>query len=88
MRLYDRLYGDNKVETDDTNISDVDRIVEILKNEGPKPAKELQAFTKYKSRSQFLAEVINPLIEAGVIFRDGNAKSPTALIKIKNKGKL
>ena len=80
--LYDSLYGENKVETDNANISDVDRIVEILKNEGPKSVKELQSFTKYKSRSQFLAEVINPLIETGAIFRDGNAKSSTALIKI------
>ena len=84
LRLYDRIYGENEVETDDANISDSDRIVEILKNEGPKSVKELQAFTKYKSRSQFLAEVINPLIETDVIFRDGNAKSPTALIKKKN----
>ncbi len=83
LRLYDRIYEENEVETDDAIISYGDRIVEILKNEGPKSVKELQAFTKYKSRSQFLAEVINPLIETDVIFRDGNAKSPTALIKKK-----
>ena len=35
------------------------------------------------SRSQFLNEVINPLMEAGDIYRDGKPKSPTSLIKIK-----
>ena len=44
-------------------------IVEILKKEGPKLVKDLQARTKYKSRSQFLAEVIKPLIEANIIQR-------------------
>ena len=45
--------------------------------------KDLQASTKYKSRSQFLTEVLNPLMDAGIIYRDGNPKSPTALIRIK-----
>ena len=47
--------------------------------------KELQIVTSYKSRSQFLVEVINPLIDEGVIYRDGNVKSPKSLIKLKNK---
>lgn len=64
-------------------MSDAEKIIELLKAEGAKPVKELQAVTNYKSRSQFLAEVINPLIEADIIYRDGNVKSPTALIKIK-----
>lgn len=84
LRLYDRLYGESEVEIDEVNMSNFDRITAILKNEGPKSVKELQTFTKYKSRSQFLAEVINPLIESGIIFKDGNSKSPTALIKIKS----
>jgi len=58
-------------------------IVEIIKKEGPKLAKDLQARTKYNSRSKFLAEVLKPLMDADIIYRDGNLKSPTALIKIK-----
>jgi ATP-dependent DNA helicase RecG len=51
--------------------------------EGPKPIKELQLSLNYRSRSQFLNEVINPLMKSGEIYRDGKPKSPTALIKIK-----
>ena len=39
--------------------------------------------SNYRSRSQFLNEVINPLMKSGEIYRDGKPKSPTALIKIK-----
>ena len=46
--------------------------------------KELQEITNYKSRSQFLKDIINPLMEEGVIYRDGNVKSPKALIRLKN----
>ena len=66
-------------------LSDRQKILEILRTEGSKHVKELQIVTSYKSRSQFLVEVINPLIEEGVIYRDGNAKSPKSLIKLKNK---
>ena len=45
----------------------------------------LQAITNYKSRSQFLAEIINPLIQEEKIYRDGSDKSPKALIKLKRK---
>lgn len=83
LRLFDRIYKEDSKEIDDINMSDSEKIIELLKAEGAKPVKELQAVTNYKSRSQFLAEVINPLIEADVIYRDGNVKSPTALIKIK-----
>ena len=44
--------------------------------------KELQEATDYRSRSQFLKEVINPLIAAGTIYRDGKAKSPAVRIKL------
>ena len=79
LRLFDVLY-ENK--TDDEEIDNKEKILELLK-EGPKQIKELQAATKYKSRSQFLARVINPMISAGIIYRDGSAKSPTSLIKLK-----
>lgn len=81
--LYDKLYEEQSTKVNDTDMSDAERIVELLKSEGPKPVKELQKYTSYKSRSQFLTEIINPLIEADVIYRDGNAKSPKSVIKSK-----
>lgn len=81
--LYDKLYEKHSTKINDTDMSDAERIVELLKTEGPKPVKELQKYTSYKSRSQFLTEIINPLIEADVIYRDGNAKSPKSVIKSK-----
>ena len=84
LRLYDRLYEESEMEVDDELFTDPkELIVEILKKEGPKLVKDLQARTKYKSRSQFLTEVLKPLMEADIIYRDGNQKSPTALIRIK-----
>lgn len=83
LRLFDRLYEENVREIDNEEKSDTEKVIELLKMEGPKPAKELQSVTHYKSRSRFLAEVINPLIDSNIIYRDGNAKSPTARIKLK-----
>ena len=81
--LYDRLYSEEESVVADADVTDKEKIVQVLKSDGPKSVKELQSYTKYSSRSQFLIEVINPLIESDVIFRDGKPKSPTALIKIK-----
>ncbi|MBR1852909.1 MAG: hypothetical protein IJ794_07185 [Lachnospiraceae bacterium] len=84
LRLYDRLYEEKELEMEDDLLSDSkELIVEILKKEGPKLVRDLQSRTKYKSRSQFLAEVLKPLMDEDIIYRDGNPKSPTALIKIK-----
>jgi len=84
LRMYDRLYKESVIEVDEEQFSDPkELIVEIIKKEGPKLVKDLQARTKYNSRSQFLAEVLKPLMDADIIYRDGNLKSPTALIKIK-----
>ena len=84
LRLYDRLYEEKELVIEEDLFSDSkELIVEILKKEGPKRVKDLQARTRYKSRSQFLAEVLNPLMDEDVIYRDGNPKSPTALIKVK-----
>ena len=85
LRLFDRLYRDEAIELDFEGLTDAEKIMAILKMEGPKPVKELQTFLNYRSRSQFLNEVINPLMESGKIYRDGKPKSPTALIKIKRK---
>ena len=80
LRLYDRLY--EKIETNiyDELSGTKKRVLELLQAEGPKHVKELQAVTDYKSRSQFLREILNPLIESGVVYREGNIKSPKSLI--------
>ena len=80
--LRDKLYDDNIQALEMTSMSDSERIVELLRAEGPKPVKELQELTNYKSRSQFLTEVINPLLEARIVIRDGNVKSPKSVIKL------
>lgn len=83
LRLYDRLYEESIVEINDERSSDIQKIINILRVEGPKLVKELQAVTRYKSRSQFLADIINPMIDANIIYREGNAKSPKAFIKLR-----
>lgn len=85
LRLYDRLFRDEAIELDLENLTDAEKVMAILKMEGPKPIKELQMSLNYRSRSQFLNEVINPLMKSGEIYRDGKPKSPTALIKSKIK---
>lgn len=85
LRLFDRLYTDDAPASDSITLTEAESVIlEILKAEGPKSVRELQAHTRYKSRSQFLTDVLNPLIDARYIYRDGSAKSPTALIRIKN----
>ena len=64
-------------------VSWIPEVKAILKMEGPKSVKALQMSLNYRSRSRFLNEVINPLMESGEIYRDGKPKSPTALIKIR-----
>lgn len=78
LKLFDKLYHAEKTSTE---LSDSEKILASLR-ESPKSVKELQALTDYKSRSRFLTEVINPLIESNQIYREGNAKSPTAVFKI------
>lgn len=78
LRLFDKLY-DNAIV--DYELSDSEKVLELLKT-GPKSTKELQAETKYRSRSMFLKEVLNPLIKANIIYRDGSEKSPTAVFKL------
>lgn len=85
LRLFDLIYEDSAMPVVQDELSDRQKILKILRTEGSKHVKELQIVTSYKSRSQFLVEVINPLIEEGVIYRDGNVKSPKSLIKLKNK---
>ena len=84
LRLFDRFYEDSTTYILHEELSDSQKVIEMLRTEGAKHVKELQAVTNYKSRSQFLTEIINPLIENGLIYRDGNVKSPKALIKLKH----
>jgi predicted HTH transcriptional regulator len=83
LRLFDRLYRDETVEVDLEGLTDAEKVIAILRMEGPKPVKELQEALAYRSRSQFLKDVLNPMMESEIIYRDGKPKSPTALIKIK-----
>lgn len=84
LRLFDRLYEESEAYTLHEDLSEKQIILELLRKEGPKRIKELQAVTNYKCRNQFLTEVINPLIAEGIIYRNGNKKSPTTRIKLKN----
>lgn len=83
LRLYDMLYSEEVIELDLEGLSNAEKVIAILNMEGPKSVKELQARINYRSRSQFLKDVINPLMESGDIYRDGKPKSPTSRIKIK-----
>lgn len=83
LRLFDMLY-ESDIDIDITDISDSDKVIELLKF-GGKTVKELQSILNYKNRGEFLRTVINPLINEGKIYRDGNIKSPTALIHLCSK---
>lgn len=83
LRLFDKLYDGEAIEIDLEGLSDREKIVAILKAEGSKTTKELQQVLEYNNRSKFLRNVINPLIQSEIIYRDGNPKSPTARLKIK-----
>lgn len=78
LRLFDTLYQGEEAIVEQT---DAEKIIQLLK-ESPRTIKELQAMTAYKSRSRFLEEVINPMIKAGEIYRDGSPKSPRSLFKL------
>lgn len=83
LKLYDKLYSEEIIEVDLEGLTEAEKIIAILKMEGPKPVKELQEALGYRSRSQFLKEVLNPMLEVGEVYRDGKPKSPISLIKIK-----
>ena len=83
LRLFDRLYSGESIELDFEGLTNTEKVIAMLKMEGPKSVKDLQQAMHYRSRSQFLKDVINPMMESGDIYRDGKPKSPTSLIKIK-----
>lgn len=81
LRLSDLLYEyDKEIEMED--LSDGEKVLEILKL-GPRSVSDLQSALSYNSRSAFLTDVINPLIEDGKIYRDGSKKSTKTLIHLK-----
>ena len=80
LRLFDLLYDTQTVNED---LSDKDKVIELLRVK-PCSVKELQAVTHYSSRSTFLSEILNPLLKEGIVYREGNPKSPMSLIKISN----
>jgi predicted transcriptional regulator len=79
--LFDKLYEDYDAQNE---LSDKDKVIELLKD-GPKTVKELQSVTKYKSRSTFLEKVLNPLINTGTVYQDGDEKSPSTRIVMKQQ---
>ena len=79
LRLFDKLYEEPSI-SDGLTVSE--KVIGYLR-ESPRSVRELQEMTPYKSRSRFLEEVIDPLIESDVIYRDGKTKSPTSLIRLK-----
>lgn len=81
LRLFDLLFQE---ELYPEELTDIDKVIELLK-ESPKSVKDLQAVTRFKSRSRFLAAILNPMIEQGVVYREGSARSPTSVIKLKEK---
>ena len=54
LKLFDRLYRDEVIELDLEGLTDGEKIMAILKMEGPKPIKELQLSLNYRSRSLIL----------------------------------
>lgn len=83
LRLFDRLYSGEAIEVDFEGLTNAEKVIKILRLEGPKSVKELQELIGYHSRNYFLKEIINPLMESGDIYRDGKPKSPNSVIKIK-----
>lgn len=79
LRLFDLLYSN---DMSDDALTDEEKVIDLLRT-GPCGVKELQAVTHYKSRSRFLAEILNPLIDKGIIYRDGNPKSYQTKIRLK-----
>ena len=80
LRLFDRLYKKDASDADEQ--SDQNRVIEILQDEGPMGIRELQHLLGRKSRSTFLRDVINPLLESNAVYRDGKPKSPKSRIRI------
>lgn len=88
LRLFDRLYEPIAQAWDREQMPDTEKVIQFLREEGPKSVKELQAHVGYSQRNRFLKEIINPMIQSGIIYRDGNIKSPTARICLREGGSI
>lgn len=85
LRLFDKLYKESLKNTEIEELTSAEKIIAILSTEGPKSVKELQETLNYNNRGYFLKNVLNPMLEEGVVYRDGKPKSPYAQIKINKK---
>lgn len=79
IRLFDMQYEDKPVIIEGMTKQEI--VISLLES-GPRSAKQLQEALNYTSRARFLKEVINPLIEQEIIYRDGNPKSKTSVFKL------
>ncbi len=82
LKLYDAL---NQTQVDSQNNKPTaisDKVISLLSSNGPMKVKDLQKAFSYSNRTRFLKEVINPLIAESLIYRDGSAKSPTAVFRL------
>ncbi len=80
--MFDILYKEALINTEIEELTNAEKIIAILSKEGPKSVKELQEALNYNNRGHFLKNVLNPMLEEGVVYRDGKPKSPYAQIKI------
>lgn len=81
LRLFDRLaFAEDRY---DYHLLDDTEKVFLLLEDGPKYARDLQKATHYTNRTRFLNEIINPLLDKGIIVREGNLKSPKSVFKLK-----
>lgn len=82
LKLYDKLH-EIELFVEHAAYSIQDRVLGLLRENGSMPVRELQEALQFNSRARFLADVINPMIASGVIYRDGKTKSPHSVIRIK-----
>lgn len=85
LRLFDTLFESHEADAlfDDGKKQwsmDQMAVLSMLRAKGPCLVKDLQAATKYRSRAQFLKEVLTPLLESGTVSRNGNSRSPVSRI--------
>ncbi len=85
LKLFDVLYENEEITRIVTYSTKQEDVLLLLKENGPMKVKDLQSEFSYTNRTRFLNDIINPLIDFGEIYRDGSIKSPTAMIKLKQK---
>lgn len=85
LTLFDLLYEEEEIAKEITYSTKQEDTLLFLKENGPMKVKDLQTELSYTNRTRFLNDIINPLIDSGVIYRDGSTKSPKAMIKLAQK---